>query len=75
MSLMPTNWRKLACIGSDGKIISAVLSFQTVSERRINRAYVHSVIKPLLPALRLGAAIVTTLDDALALVALRTYKH
>ncbi|WP_429555832.1 hypothetical protein [Paraburkholderia sp. MM5477-R1] len=43
--------------------------------RRINRAYVHSVLKPLLPYLLLGIAAATSLADALALVARHTFRH
>jgi hypothetical protein len=43
--------------------------------RRINRAYVHTVLKPLLPALLLGQAAISQLTDALALIARRTFKH
>ncbi|OTP79357.1 transposase [Caballeronia sordidicola] len=38
-------------------------------DRRINRAYVHSVLKPLLPSLLLGIAAATSLADVLALIA------
>ena len=44
-------------------------------ERRINRAYAHTVLKPLLPALILGRAAASMLQDALALIAGRTHKH
>lgn len=44
-------------------------------ERRINRAYVHSVIKPLLPSLLLGVAAATSLAHALALIARHTFRH
>lgn len=43
--------------------------------RRINRAYVHSVLKPLLPALLLAMNVGNLLQDALALVARHTYLH
>lgn len=43
--------------------------------RRINRAAAHSILKPLLPALRLGADIATRLREALRLIAGRTYSH
>lgn len=44
-------------------------------DRRINRAYAHTVLKPLLPALLLGRQAATLLLDALALVARRTFQH
>ena len=43
--------------------------------RRINRAFAHTVLKPLLPALLLGTASVALLDAALQLIARRTYLH
>ncbi|MGK5023123.1 IS4 family transposase [Janthinobacterium lividum] len=45
------------------------------TDRRINRAYVHSVLKPLLPSLLLGLAAAHLLADALALIAKRTFQH
>jgi hypothetical protein len=45
------------------------------SERRINRAYAHTVLKPLLPSLLLGLATPTLLSDALALIARHTCRH
>jgi hypothetical protein len=43
--------------------------------RRINRAAAHSILKPLLPALLLGADVAKRLLDALQLIAGRTYSH
>ncbi len=43
--------------------------------RRINRTYVHTVLKPLLPALLLAREVAHLLLDALALVARHTYLH
>jgi hypothetical protein len=43
--------------------------------RRINRAAAHSILKPLLPAMLLGADIATRLLNALQLIAGRTYSH
>jgi hypothetical protein len=43
--------------------------------RRINRAAAHSILKPLLPALLLGAEVATRLFNALRLIAARTYSH
>src|SRR5260370_39194838 len=44
-------------------------------DRRINRAYVHSVLKPLLPSLLLAIARATSLPAALALIARHTFGH
>jgi hypothetical protein len=43
--------------------------------RRINRAYAHTVLKPLLPALLLGHAIAELLQQAMELIVRRTFKH
>ncbi|MGJ9418722.1 hypothetical protein ACHAC9_13285 [Massilia sp. CMS3.1] len=43
--------------------------------RRINRVAVHSILKPLLPALLLGAGIAARLLDALQLIGGWTYLH
>ena len=43
--------------------------------RRINRAAAHSIMKPLMPALLLGADIAKRLIGALQLIAGRTYSH
>jgi hypothetical protein len=43
--------------------------------RRINRAAAHSIMKPLLPALLLGADTGARLLHALQLIAARTYSH
>lgn len=48
---------------------------QLAPTRRVNRAYAHSVLKPLLPLLLLGADIATLLLDAMALIARKTYHH
>jgi hypothetical protein len=50
-------------------------SYELPPERRINRAYAHSVLRPLLPSLLLGMAAATMLNDALFLVAKRTFRH
>ena len=42
---------------------------------RINRAYVHTALKPLLPALLLGKTVVKLLRIVLRLVAKHTYVH
>lgn len=45
------------------------------ADRHINRTYVHTVLKPLLPALLLGRQVATLLQQAVALVARRTFIH
>ena len=42
---------------------------------RINRAYVHTALKPLLPALLLGKNVAALLRNVLRLVARHTYAH
>jgi len=42
---------------------------------RINRAYVHTALKPLLPALLLGKKVGRLLQNVLRLVARHTYRH
>jgi hypothetical protein len=42
---------------------------------RINRAYMHTALKPLLPALRLGKKVAKLLRMVLSLVATHTYVH
>lgn len=42
---------------------------------RINHAYAHSVLKPLLPALLLGKKVAKLLRNALALIGGHTYRH
>ncbi len=46
---------------------------QLAPTRRINRAFAHTVLKPLLPALLLGADIAALLLDAMAHIARKTY--
>ena len=43
--------------------------------KRINHAYVHTVLKPLLPALLLGMKVDKLLHNVLRLVARHTYRH
>ena len=45
------------------------------AEQRINRAYAHTVMKPLLPALLAGKRLGTLLNNALALIARRLSLH
>jgi len=42
---------------------------------RINRAYAHTALKPLLPALLLGRKVTKMLRDVLRLLAQHTYVH
>ena len=42
---------------------------------RINRAYVHTALKPLLPALLLGRKVARLLRNVLKLIAKQTYPH
>ena len=42
---------------------------------RLNRAYVHTALKPLLPALLLGRAAARLLHDVLKLVVKHTFQH
>lgn len=55
--------------------LTAHASHSLPLDRRINRAYVHTVLKPLLPSLLLGLAVAKLLSDALALMARHTYRH
>ena len=43
--------------------------------QRINRAYVHTALKPLLPALLLGRKVAKLLRNVLKLIAKQTYLH
>ena len=45
------------------------------ANERINRTYVHTALKPLLPALLLGKKVGALLGDLLRLVARQTYRH
>lgn len=47
----------------------------SVKAARINRAYVHTALKPLLPALLLGRSAAKLLLTVLKLVARNTYRH
>lgn len=55
--------------------LAAQAEHALAANRRINRAYTHTVLKPLLPALLLGRPIAVLLQDAIALVARRTFLH
>ena len=43
--------------------------------RRINHAYAHTALKPLLPALLLGKKVMKQLSEVLRLIAKQTYVH
>lgn len=45
------------------------------ADRRINRAYVHTALKPLLPALLLGRQVTALLQEVLRQIARRTFRH
>ena len=55
--------------------VTALRDADLPATRRINRAAAHSILKPMLPALLLGADIAARLLDALQLIAGRTYSH
>lgn len=55
--------------------LTAQASHALPLDRRINRSYVHTVLKPLLPSLLLGLAVAKLLSNALALMARHTYRH
>lgn len=55
--------------------LSAHSASDLPAHERINRAYVHTALKPLLPALLLGKKVATLLLDLLRLVAQHTYRH
>ena len=54
---------------------TALRAASLAPRQRINRAAAHSILKPLLPALLLGADIATRLLQALQLIASRTCSH
>ncbi|UTW12011.1 transposase [Marinobacterium rhizophilum] len=67
---------KILCDNLEALVTLAARQTHPVPEqRRINRAYVHTVLKPLLPALLLGIAAASWLQDAMALIARRTFLH
>jgi hypothetical protein len=55
--------------------MTAHASAELPEDERINRAYVHTALKPLLPALLLGKKVATLLRNLLRLVAQHTYRH
>jgi hypothetical protein len=55
--------------------LTAAVDADLPESARINRAYVHTALKPLLPALLLGKKVVKRLRMVLKLVAKHTYVH
>jgi len=54
----------------------AIEQFPIIPTRRVNRAYAHTVLKPLLPSLLLcGAEAIGMLIDAMKLIARKTFFH
>ena len=67
---------KILCDNLEALITLAAQSEHPIApDRRINRAYAHTVLKPLLPALLLGHSLVHLLRQAMALIVRRTFKH
>jgi len=67
---------KILCDNLEALITLAAQTEHPIApERRINRAYAHTVLKPLLPALLLGHAVSTLLQQAMELIVRRTFKH
>lgn len=50
-------------------------SAKLCEDRRINHAYAHSVLKPVLPVILLGKAALDLIQDTIALIARLTYRH
>ena len=55
--------------------MTAHASAELPQDQRINRTYVHTALKPLLPALLLGKKVGKLLRNLLALIARKTYRH
>ncbi len=67
---------KVLCDNLEALVTLAARKTHPLAEgQRINRAYVHTVMKPILPSLLLGRAAASWLSDALVLIARRTFKH
>jgi hypothetical protein len=67
---------KVLCDNLEALITRAARSEHPIAHhRRINRAYAHTVLKPLLPAALLGHAIADLLQQAMKLIVRRTFKH
>jgi hypothetical protein len=67
---------KILCDNLEALITLAAQSEHPIApDRRVNRAYAHTVLKPLLPALLLGHAVAALLQQAMELIVRRTFKH
>jgi hypothetical protein len=67
---------KIFCDNLEALITRAAQSEHPIAQnRRINRAYAHTVLRPLLPALLLGHAIAELLQQAMELIVRHTIKH
>ena len=55
--------------------LSAHINADLPESQRINHAYAHTALKPLLPALLLGKKVAKLLRDVLQLIAKQTYHH
>jgi len=67
---------KILCDNLEALITRAAQTEHPIAQdRRINRAYAHTLLKPLLPALLLGHAVADLLQQAMALIVRRTFKH
>jgi len=56
-------------------VLEAHRSYDLPDRERINHAYVHTALKPLLPALLLGKKVARLLRHVLKLIAKQTYTH
>ena len=72
-------WRrklKLAAVVSNGGTSGAANRFVALREiDRINHAYAHTPLKPLMPVLLLGKKVAKRLREVLNLIAKQTYLH
>ena len=67
---------KILCDNLEALITLAAQSEHPIApDRRVNRAYAHTVLKPLLPALLLGHAVAALLQQAMELIVRRTFQH
>ncbi len=80
--LIPKHERRFT--GFDDKIIAMYARGMTMTAReqaalrevdRINHAYAHTALKPLMPALLLGKKVAKRLREVLNLIAKQTYLH
>ena len=67
---------KLVCENLQALTVAAAYDKAGLVQRqRINRAYAHTALKPLLPALLLGRAVAEQLQHLMHLIAGATYQH